>query len=482
MSTTAAAFKENATEWLEKLGYPAVSLNTPLASRISLWWSYMTCEADFFTRVERDENGKENEVMLRSCTPADMVCTDMASLLYNEKATVSLVDPDNEQEATTWLENWLRITSWNDKAPLAMKRMCSTGTAAWALHIRNATKVGQSDALSVMPIRYDARSIVPLVWDELGCSHCAFVSPIYIKGELCHQIEVHRPDDMTGNYQVFCGFFDSSGKQFEPEGFLQAYEALDTKQQKPTFQIIRLAIDNPYWDYSPMGVALFDNAIGALETVDLAFDAVGNDIFLGKKMLVLPESMLKKNDFGTYEAPYMSGRQFFLATESSVYDGKAAIYEYNPDLRASDDRLMLSTALQMLGKRVGFGTKAYALDQSGNITTAKQVASDNAEMMRTIRKHEHIIQPAISNLIEAAAGIYRTLGTTALPDLTGQVQVVMGDAIMQDEDTLRERDRADVAAGLLEPWRYMVRWQGYTEEDAKAATQVDTGLTTPLEV
>ena len=192
--------------------------------------------------------------------------------------------------------------------------------------------------------------------------------------------------------------------------------------------------------------------------------------------------MLKKNDFGTYEAPYMSGRQFFLATESSVYDGKAAIFEYNPDLRASDDRLMLSTALQMLGKRVGFGTKAYALDQSGNITTAKQVASDNAEMMRTIRKHEHIIQPAISNLIEAAAGIYRTLGTTALPDLTGQVQVVMGDAIMQDEDTLRERDRADVAAGLLEPWRYMVRWQGYTEEDAKAATQVDTGLTTPLEV
>ena len=47
---------------------------------------------------------------------------------------------------------------------------------------------------------------------------------------------------------------------------------------------------------------------------------------------------------------------------------------------------------------------------------------------------------------------------------------------------MRERDRADVAAGLLEPWRYMVRWQGYTEEDAKAATQVDTGLTTPLEV
>ena len=60
--------------------------------------------------------------------------------------------------------------------------------------------------------------------------------------------------------------------------------------------------------------------------------------------------------------------------------------------------------------------------------------------------------------------------------MTGQVQVVMGDNIMEDDDTLRERDRADVAAGLLEPWRYMVRWQGYTEEDAKAATDAAAGV------
>lgn len=52
----------------------------------------------------------------------------------------------------------------------------------------------------------------------------------------------------------------------------------------------------------------------------------------------------------------------------------------------------------------------------------------------------------------------------------------MGDNIMDDDDTLRERDRADVAAGLLEPWRYMVRWQGYTEEDAKAATDAAAGV------
>lgn len=43
----------------------------------------------------------------------------------------------------------------------------------------------------------------------------------------------------------------------------------------------------------------------------------------------------------------------------------------------------------------------------------------------------------------------------------------MGDSIIQDDDSLRQRDRADVAAGLLAPWRYMVRWQGYSEDEAR---------------
>lgn len=462
------SFAENARDWLQNIGYPVSALSTPMSGYISRWWSYVNCNAAFYTRTERDEYGMENNIKVRSCSPADMVCSDMASLLYNEKASISLINPDDAPTAQAWLNNWLSETRWHDNAPLAMKRMCATGTAAWALNVRFAT-IGKAKDMRVVPMRYDARSILPLAWENGRCTDCAFISPLYIKGEKCKQVEVHRPDDY-GNYQILCAFFDKEGQQFEPEGFLSAAEALDTKQQKPTFQLIRLAEDNPYWDYSPMGVALFDKAIDALETVDLAFDAIGNEIFLGKKMLMLPENMLHRDSNGIVRAPHMSGQQFFLATESSVYDGNASVFEYNPTLRATEDRMMLSTALQMLGKRVGFGMKAYALDQSGNITTAKQVASDNAEMMRTIQKHNHIIEPAIRELIEAAAAIYRSLGTEQMPDLTNQVQVVMSDNITEDDDTLRERDRADVAAGLLEAWRYMVRWQGYIEDEAKEAT------------
>ncbi len=462
-------FASNAAKWLEALGYPAASLTTPMDGVVSSWWSYLRAEAAFYLREETDENGRLNKIKVRSCTPADMVCTDMANLLYNERSSVSLLDADDQAQA--WLAGWLNRTAWNDRAPLAMKRMCATGTAAWALHVSGAAEIGQSERLAVDPVRYDARSIVPLSWRDQECTDCAFVAPVYVNGERCRQVEVHRPDPMTGSYQIMCAFFDDQGEQFEPDGYLQAQQALDTKQPLPTFQIVRLAEDNPWWDYSPMGVALFANAIDAIETVDLAFDALGNEIVLGKKMLLLPESMFSRDANGSLRVPHMSGQQFFLATESNTYDGSARVFEYNPSIRATEDRQMLATALQVLGKRVGFGTKAYALDAAGNIATAKQVASDNAEIMRTVRKHEHVIEPAVRKLIEAVAALHRTLGTVALPDLTGQVQVVMGDSIIEDDDTLRERDRADVAAGLLEPWRYMVRWQGYSEDEAKAATQ-----------
>lgn len=473
-----------ASKWFASLGYDNADLHTPMDSYIDTWWSYIRQEGNPFYWLEEPDTqnpAKKNKIKVRSCTPASMICDDMAGLIYNETASISL---DEVEDGTTvdWLEQWLDVTMWHDRAPLAIGRMCSTGTAAWALHVSGFAETGKSPVLKVRPMRYDARSIIPLSWEADDCIDCAFLADVYIRGNKCTQIEVHQRGD-DGNYQIYCGFFDDTGKQFVPAGYLDSNTSVNTKQPYPTFSLIRLAFDNPYWDYSPMGVALFHDAIDALKTVDLAFNNMGDDLIMGRKLLVLPESMLSKDEYGNAQVPMLTGKRFFVAVKSNTYDEKARVFEYNPSLRTEENRQALSTALQMLGKRIGFGIKAYALDDQGGITTAKQVAADNSEMMRAVRRHEHIIKPAIQSLITAACGIYRELGTTPLVDIAGQVNVVLGDSIMQDDDSLRERDRADVAAGLLEPWKYMVRWQGYTEEEAREAQGAldDAALSVPIE-
>lgn len=457
-------------KWLAQVGYPTASLETPMQSHIERWWSYLNREAGFYMRHERLQNGTVADVRVRSCSPADMVDTDMAALIYNERAEISV---PNDAGADKWLTKWLESVAWADRAPLAIKRMCDTGTAGWALHVRGMQTFGRSSMLNVSPMRYDARFILPLAWEADRCTDCAFVAEAWVRGQALTQVEVHRPQD-NGNYEILCAFFNDAGERIQPEGYLDADKSLNTKQANPTFSLIRLADDNRYWDYSPMGVAFFDGKEDVLETVDLAFNALGDEIILGRKMLALPEAMMQRDAQGNLMLPWEENQRFFLATKTTTYDDKAAVYEYNPQLRSDEDRQLLSTALQVLGKRMGFGMKYYALDAAGNITTAKQVASDNAELMRTVRRHEHMIAPGIASLMAAVAGIYRNHARgVAIPDITGAVQVTLGDSIIQDDDSLRGRDRADVAAGLLEPWRYMVRWQGYSEKDAKAFTDSD---------
>lgn len=265
-----------ASKWFASLGYDNADLHTPMDSYIDTWWSYIRQEGNPFYWLEEPDTqnpAKKNKIKVRSCTPASMICDDMAGLIYNETASISL---DEVEDGTTvdWLEQWLDVTMWHDRAPLAIGRMCSTGTAAWALHVSGFTETGKSPVLKVRPMRYDARSIIPLSWEADDCIDCAFLADVYIRGNKCTQIEVHKRGD-DGNYEIYCAFFDKDGKRFVPYGYLDGNTSVKTKQSYPTFSLIRLAFDNPYWDYSPMGVALFHDAIDALQTVDIAFDNMG---------------------------------------------------------------------------------------------------------------------------------------------------------------------------------------------------------------
>lgn len=467
MSNEIESWRASAEKWLAGLGYPCACMDTPMSARVDAWWRYYKAEADFYTNEVRDVNGAPHEVKVRSMTLGKMVCEDMAGLLYNERASVSVAEDDATASAARWLAAWLKRTGFDDGAPLLMQRACATGTAAWALHLRNVQTVGRSSGLVVTPQRYDARHVVPLEWDGEECTACAFVAAVAVAGERLTQVEVHRPRD-NGNYEVMARFFGDDGRTAVPGGYSDG--AIDTKQPLKTFEIVTLALDNPYWEGSPFGVALFDAAMGALETTELAFDNLGNELVLGKKMLMLPDAMLRRDEAtGRMVLPQEDNIQFYVALkDATVYsDGRPMITEYNPTLRADEGVKMLSTALQVLGKRCGFGVRYYSLDDAGGVATAKQVASDNAEMMRTVHKHERIILPAVEGIVCAAAAVYRSLGTVSMPDVRGSVNVVMGDSIIQDDDSVRERDRADVAAGLLAKWKYMVRWQGYSEAEAK---------------
>ena len=357
IATEGGGWRGAAERWLQGLGYPAACIETPMSGFVDEWWRYYRSEADFYVSELRDVNGTPHTVKVRSCTPARMVCEDMAGLIYNERASVSVAEDGQAGQAAEWLAGWLARTRFDDGAPQLVQRMCATGTGAWALHLRGVQAFGRSPGLGVSPQRYDARHIAPLDWDGEECTACAFVSQVAVRGELLTQVEVHRPND-RGDYEIMTRFFRDDGETVVPDGYSDG--AISTRQPRKTFELVTLALDNPYWEGSPFGVALFDAALGAIETTELAFDNIGNELVLGRKMVMIPEAMLRRDEAtGRMMLPQEERLQFYVALkDATVYaDGRPMITEYNPSLRADEDVRMLSTALQVLGKRCGFGTK-----------------------------------------------------------------------------------------------------------------------------
>ena len=314
--------------------------------------------------------------------------------------------------------------------------------------------------------RHDARSIVPLSWDANGCTEAAFASSIVHGGRTYIQWVVHTLDD--GSAVIRTAHFKGNGQRVELEGFAAEVR---TGVPGPLFALLRPEIDNTYPAPGPFGVSVFDGAVGALKLADGSFDNAWRDIFLGQKMMFVPEEMLRREEDGTLTVPRAKDQQLFMALPSEAVGGEPRKpYEYNPSLRVDDNRRAIDTALALLGKRCGFGMKYYSLDEAGNPKTAKEVGADNAELMRNAKKHEQAMGAGISRLVESAAALSNRFCAAGLPDISGKVCVLFGDTIIQDEDTERERMRADVAAGLVPAWKYTQTYYGVSAETAKQWT------------
>ena len=461
--------------WVRSLGYPNAEI--PMHGELDAWWDWYRARGDFYAYTETDPSGTTFKVERISFNPAKMVCEDWAGILFNYRTSLGLegvTDLDDGAEADKALQtahNW--ILQWAKDVRLltdasAYERCFGLGTEAFVLGLDRLRVDGAQDAATQVTLqRYDARSVVPLSWDADKCTEAAFSASIMHKGKPYTQWIVHTLDD-GGRAVIRTAHFKGNGQRVELEGF--ASEAR-TGVEGPLFVLLSPEVDNTYRGCGPFGVSVFDGAVGALKLADGSFDNAWKDIYRGQKMMFLPEEMLCREDDGSLVVPRARDQQLFAAMPGEAVGGEPRKpYEYNPSLRVDDNRRAIDTALALLGKRCGFGMRYYSLDEAGNPKTAKEVGADNAELMRNAKKHEQAMGAQISRLVERAAALANRFCGAGLPDVSGKVCVLFGDTIIQDEDTERERMRADVAAGLVPAWKYTQAYYGVSAETAKEWT------------
>ena len=121
----------------------------------------------------------------------------------------------------------------------------------------------------------------------------------------------------------------------------------------------------------------------------------------------------------------------------------------------------------MLSSKCGFGETYYRFN-GGSVATATQVISENSTMFRTIKKHEIILEQALTELCR----ILLHLGNTALGlslDEAVKISIDFDDSIIEDKATDFSRDMQLLNAGIMNDWEFRMRWMNEDEATAKAA-------------
>ena len=189
--------------------------------------------------------------------------------------------------------------------------------------------------------------------------------------------------------------FDEAGNVVEPAGVCAAY---DTGSPFPTFAVIKPAVDNTRVDMSPYGQSVFADAVDAIQAVDLAFDALINEVDVSKMRIFLSDVMFDKDeDAKGRRVSIPFGRQDCTVFRK-VMSTEDVIQDFAPALRTGSQAEAFRIALQMLGDLTGFGITYFDFDDTGYVKTATEVSSDNSALMRNIARHEHALEHSMAGL------------------------------------------------------------------------------------
>ncbi|MGI6535094.1 MAG: phage portal protein [Eggerthellaceae bacterium] len=411
--------------------------------RVREWDSWMRAIGEFYDYRDTDGFGRVYQVHRRTIMPAMRVCREWGSLLLDEKITVACDD----QKCTDWLGSFFSSTNFWGRAQETVVRAFGLGTGAFALWLdvrRKAIKIRH----------YDARMVVPLSWDSEGIGECAFVTRAFVNGESIDQVQMHVVGS-DGAYLIRTVCFDRDGREVSVPG---VSPEVRTGCPSPTFGIVKPAVPNTRVDFSPYGQSVFADAIDAVQSVDLAYDALINEIDAGKMRVFLSDVMFdqeKTTDGKRIPIPFGKGDCTVFRKVMSTED---TITEFAPALRTEAQGKAFRLALQVLGDLVGLGVNYFDTDNVGYVKTATEVSSDNSALMRNIRKNENALQGALCDVFRAVMTCARNMGTE-LPD-EGNVSVIFDDSIIQDTASEKKQDMAEVAAGLMTREEYRSRWYG----------------------
>jgi A118 family predicted phage portal protein len=217
-----------------------------------------------------------------------------------------------------------------------------------------------------------------------------------------------------------------------------------------------------------LGISVYAQAMDCLKGVDLAFNNFCRDLKLGGKKVFINRSLVMRDEAGNVFTPDDVAQQLFVTVGDSDLAEDTMITEHNPSLRTEENSDAVQHQLDYLSFRCGLGTRHYLFSgvQGKAQLTATQYTGERQDLIQNTARHRLVAERFLLGIARAA--LWAASEILGVPlDYRTPLAVTFDDSYFIDSESERTRDRAEVAAGLMLPYEYRMKWRGESEETAK---------------
>lgn len=358
---------------------------------------------------------------------AKVVCEDYASLLINEHVQITC-------EGFPALDDILERNDFWTRANRLTEITMALGTGAFVEY-----KGADGDPV-IDYIRGDL--IYPLSWDGESVTECAFASrkTLNVQGgkRNGYYLQLHLREPK--GWRIRNVYLDDAGGEVAPpEGVLPESDLSPV----PLFQLVRPNAIN-YEDLDcPMGMSIFGAAVEQLKACDIVYDSYVNEFVLGKKRLMVPESLAAAmiQESGAVDLSF-DPNDALIYIYPMPEGGTDSLKEVDMHIRAAEHEQALQRQIDLISKKCGLGVGRYRFDAGASATkTATEVVSAKSDLFQSLKRHEKTFEAAI-------VGMARALCWMRGGNPRAKVSVAFDDSIIEDVNATIERNIRLVGSGL----------------------------------
>lgn len=244
--------------------------------------------------------------------------------------------------------------------------------------------------------------------------------------------------------------------------------------RRPLFAVFRTPQANNIDPDSPLGLPVFSEAVQELRDLDIAYSRNAKEMRDSKRTVLLDSDVLLPSGGRVVQSPDAWERR---RTDMKLPDyirnvrssGQETLYhEINPTLNTEIRIAGINALLNQIGYKAGFSNGYFVFNEASGIQTATGVEAEQQRTIQYIKDIRDKLEGCLHDLIyvlDVFADLYRLA-----PPGKYEVNCDFGD-ITYNRDEDRARWWGYVSANKVPAWLYFVKFEGMTEEEAKAMVE-----------